>query len=102
MKIRIPDQSIIARITHWTTKERQQIPIKKMASSHLLAAIHMIEKKRFERMVDTATRIESEDMEILEIYAQFPIEYYALLQEAERRGLIMRVEVPTGKGLVKR
>jgi hypothetical protein len=77
----------------WITAEGQQMEIKTMASSHLLAAIHFIERKRFqaaaevyhERAFDKATR-----NEMANYYLQWPIQYEVMIAEAQRRGLITR------------
>jgi hypothetical protein len=77
----------------WITAEGQQMEIKSMASSHLLATIHFIERKRFqsasevyhERAFDKNFR-----NEMTSYYLQWPIQYDVMIAEAQRRGLITR------------
>ncbi len=85
----------------WITAEGAQMEIASMASHHLLAAIHMIERRRFqnasevyhERAFDKAFR-----NEMANYYLQWPIQYETMIAEAQRRGLLTRgVE-----GLVKK
>lgn len=71
----------------WITREGQQMEIKTMVSSHLLATIHFIERNRFMNAAETY----SEGMkDATEYYLQWPIQYDALIAEAQRRGLINR------------
>jgi|GraSoiStandDraft_4_1057263.scaffolds.fasta_scaffold00110_53 hypothetical protein len=82
----------------WITREGQEIEIKKMPSSHLLATIHFIERRRFEACFEvyqeTVNNGKIEGM--LEYYSQWPIQYETLIKEAQRRGLIFRQqESPT-------
>jgi hypothetical protein len=61
--------------------------IKTMASSHLLATIHFIERNRFMNAAETY----AEGMaDATEYYLQWPIQYETLIAEAQRRGLIFR------------
>jgi hypothetical protein len=80
----------------WTTREGQEIEIRNMASSHLLATIHLIERNRFTNAVDAAMR-EPQNMNeqvwedhTLQYYLQWPVQYESLVAEAQRRGLIHR------------
>jgi hypothetical protein len=73
----------------WVTREGQQLEIKKMASSHLLATIHFIERKRFTEAVDCAMR-ESGGSDLVKYYLQWPYQYDSLVAEAQRRRLIYR------------
>lgn len=71
----------------WITREGKQMEIKDMASSHLLATIHFIERNRFMNAAETY----SEGMkDATEYYLQWPIQYETLIAEAQRRGLIFR------------
>lgn len=90
MKIRLPDKDT------WVTKEGQYLDIKVMASSHLLATIHYIERNRFTNSVDCAMRqfqnVEESEGDSLDVeyYLQWPVQYEALVVEAQRRSLINR------------
>ena len=85
----------------WITAEGRQMEIATMASSHLLAAIHMIERRRFMNAAETygEMNLNKEDrLEMTQYYLQWPIQYETMIAEAQRRGLITRgVE-----GLVKK
>lgn len=78
----------------WITREGQQIEIRKMASSHLLSTIHFIERNRFTNVTEIAHDHElmgrDTAMEAANYYAQWPIQYDTLVQEAQRRNLIIR------------
>ena len=79
----------------WITREGQQLEVKDMASSHLLSTIHFIERNRFTSAVDVAMRVRDLKEETLydnpvQYYLQWPIQYEALVAEAQRRGLIYR------------
>jgi hypothetical protein len=85
----------------WITREGKQMEIKDMASSHLLAAIHFIERNRF----TNAAEVYSEEslnhpdkMEMVHYYLEWPIQYDTMIAEAQRRKLIHRGM----EGLVKR
>lgn len=85
-------------IPHWVTREGTRIPIPAMATSHLLNAIHMIERSRVQQLIslDENMSIEitgltpAEKLEILNYYAQWPDGYEDLLAEAEKRQIIKR------------
>lgn len=81
----------------WHTKEGQFIEISKMASSHLLSAIHMIERNRFQNLA--SVQATNGDDQMVEYYSKWPPAYAEMLEEAERRYLIGRVNHKT-KGLV--
>lgn len=77
----------------WITAEGQQMEIKTMASSHLLAAIHMIERRRYQAAFEVyQERAFGEDMrrEMTNYYLAWPIQYETMVAEAQRRGLITR------------
>lgn len=78
----------------WITREGVQMEVKDMASSHLLATIHFIERNRF--MNAAETYIEGMK-DATEYYLQWPIQYETMITEAQRRGLIFR----NTPGLVK-
>jgi hypothetical protein len=85
----------------WITREGHQFEIKDMASSHLLAAIHYIERNRFMNAAETFSEMQLDDktrMEATNYYLQWPIQYESLIAEAQRRNLIYRKV----EGLVKR
>lgn len=75
----------------WITKEGEKIEISKMASSHLLATIHYIERNRFTNAIEVATRgnVDLNDP-ILDYYMRWHPQYAELVAEAQRRGLINR------------
>jgi hypothetical protein len=75
----------------WTTKEGSRIPIKDMASSHLLSTIHYIERNRFMNSVEVQMRDRTAHTdELTNLYLQWPPQYDFLIAEAQRRGLIQR------------
>lgn len=77
----------------WITKEGVQIEIERMASAHLLATIHLIERSRFTRAHDYAFNSNFEvhaDDTILAHYMEWPLQYDTLIAEAQRRGLLNR------------
>lgn len=76
----------------WRTAEGVDIPVSKMASSHLLAAIHLIERGRYQRVTDAAMRQGEEPLndELVGFYLEWPIQYEALIKEAVYRNLIYR------------
>lgn len=84
----------------WITREGHQREIKSMASSHLLATIHFIERNRFMNAAECFFEDQLGDirLEATEYYLQWPIQYERLIEEAQRRGLIYR----NIKGIVKR
>lgn len=63
--------------------------IKEMSSSDILAAIHHIELRRLEYILNLQFRVTEK---MLELTSPFPVEYFALVKEADRRGLIFRGE----------
>lgn len=85
----------------WITKEGKQMEIATMASSHLLSAIHFIERNRFMNAAETYGDMnfsQKDRHEMTEYYLQWPVQYEVMIAEAQRRGLITRgVE-----GLVKK
>ena len=84
----------------WITREGQQIEISLMASSHLLATIHFIERSRFMNAAEVYTekQLGEDRLNAVNYYLQWPVQYESLITEAQRRGLIYRhVE-----GIVKR
>lgn len=91
----------------WVTREGQSLSIKDMASSHLLATVHYIERNRFTSAIECAMR-EPRNMDprswedtTLQYYLQWPEAYDALIAEAQRRGLVGRVG-KQAEGLVRR
>lgn len=71
----------------WITREGHQIEVTGMASSHLLATIHFIERNRFMNAAETYSE---GMMDATEYYLQWPIQYECMIAEAQRRGLIFR------------
>lgn len=86
----------------WITREGQQIEIKHMASSHLLATIHFIERSRFMNAAEVYSeqQLGDERLNAVEYYLQFPIQYETLIEEAVRRKLIYRG--PNTQGVIIR
>ena len=82
----------MSEIAVWTTKEGQRIPIREMASSHLLSTIHFLERARFTNAVECARREPNTDPNsaTMQYYLQWPEQYEALVAEAHRRNLISR------------
>jgi hypothetical protein len=81
------------KVKVWMTREGIELPISQMASSHLLSAIHMIERNRFTQAVDSAMReptLDAETLPTMQYYLMWPETYPDLCAEAERRHLIQR------------
>jgi len=76
----------------WITREGQQIEIRTMASSHLLATIHFIERSRFMNAAEvySETQLGNDRLNAVNYYLQWPIQYEELVLEAQRRHLIYR------------
>lgn len=84
----------------WITREGKQMEIKEMASSHLLSTIHFIERSRFSQSMEVYQQAQqdgSDWSDALNYYMNWPIQYEALIAEAQRRNLIFR----NVEGLVK-
>lgn len=85
----------------WITREGKEMEIKDMASSHLLSAIHMIERNRFTQGMEIYLQGNQDKLDwsdAMAYYLQWPIQYDVMIAEAQRRGLLNRgVE-----GLVKK
>lgn len=83
----------------WITREGQQMEIKDMASSHLLATIHFIERNRFMNAAEVYNdaQLGDERLNAVNYYLQWPIQYEVLIEEAQRRHLLYRAV----EGLVK-
>lgn len=54
-------------VKRWTTREGVALEIDKMATPHLLATIHMIERKRMENLMSVAMA-QNWTVEILDYY----------------------------------
>jgi|PlaIllAssembly_1097288.scaffolds.fasta_scaffold2694009_2 hypothetical protein len=78
----------------WVSKDMKPIPIKFMATSHLLNTIHMIERSRMQQLMSIETHgggISPEEAKrVLDYYCAWPKGYSDLLAEAEKRQLIRR------------
>jgi hypothetical protein len=77
----------------WITREGEQIEVRKMASSHLLSTIHFIERGRFQQGLEIFTQSQedgSDWTDAMKYYLQWPIQYEALIAEAQRRNLLSR------------
>lgn len=87
----------------WITREGEQIEIRHMASSHLLATIHFIERSRFMNAAEVYSeqQLGSERLNAVNYYLQFPIQYETLVEEAVRRHLLLRPTNATGIMIVK-
>lgn len=83
----------------WITREGQEIEIKHMASSHLLATIHFIERSRFMNAAEVygEQQLGDDRLAAVNYYLQWPLQYETLIAEAQRRNLIYRKV----EGLVK-
>jgi hypothetical protein len=82
----------------WITREGEQIEIKHMASSHLLATIHFIERSRFMNAAEVYSeqQLGEDRLTAVNYYLQWPVQYDSLVVEAQRRGLIRAdEEIPT-------
>ena len=81
----------------WITREGEQIEIRHMASSHLLATIHFIERSRFMNAAEmfSEQQLGNDRLNAVGYYLQWPIQYETMVQEAQRRKLIYRIEIPT-------
>jgi len=88
----------------WITREGVHMEIKKMPSSHLLAAIHFIERSRFYACFEVfQDLVNNGPIEgAMEYYSRWPIQYANLVKEAEHRNLIHRSqETNTTTAVVK-
>lgn len=77
----------------WITKEGRSMEIKNMASSHLLSAIHFIERNRFTNALECYNQDSlnhPDKMEMITYYLEWPIQYDTMIAEAQRRGLMNR------------
>jgi hypothetical protein len=77
----------------WITREGKQVEIRSMASSHLLSAIHFIERNRFMNAAECYTQEglnHPDKMAMVEYYLDWPIQYDTMIAEAQRRKLINR------------
>lgn len=85
-------------IPSWITKEGTIIPINVMPTSHLLNAIHLIERSRMQQIISIEQNISVNDLTasreevlgMLDYYTKWPEGYENLLTEAEKRKLIKR------------
>lgn len=85
----------------WITREGKQMEIKDMASSHLLSTIHFIERNRLMQGLEIYQQRQADNQnwqDAMAYYTQWPIQYEALIAEAQRRGLLFR----NVEGLVKK
>ena len=80
--------SKLAKAT-WTTKEGVVLRIEEMATPHLLATIHLIERTRMNNIMAIAF-VDSVTAKGREYYTRWPDEYSALIAEAVRREVIKR------------
>jgi len=71
---------------NWLTQDGRIVPIQHMASSHLLNTIHMIERNRFQQMVESA--MNGSSPEIISVYAEWNFAYEEMVLEARKRNLI--------------
>jgi hypothetical protein len=76
----------------WITREGKEIEIRMMASSHLLATIHFIERSRFMNAAEVYSeqQLGDERLNAMNYYLQWPVQYESLIAEAQRRQLIYR------------
>lgn len=83
------------RESYWVTASGDAIPISGMTTTHLLNAIHVLERGRCAQLVELSNSngwvLGGADMKrLLRVYASWPVEYDDLLAEAEKRGIIRR------------
>lgn len=78
--------TVLTRDT-WTTRDGQSIKIERMASSHLLHTIHMIERNR---LMNAAEKYGEGDIDLASYYMQWPPQYEEMIKEAQKRNLIAR------------
>lgn len=100
----------------WLTREREEIPVITMADSHLLAAVHMMERNRLEKITEAKRRFnyekengvisilvdetsgeifgegdEDECMRVIQaVYSKMSSRYYELVAEGIHRGIVFR------------
>ena len=70
-----------------------------MSSSHLLAAIHFIERQRLMNCIEVYNDKQLGSIDAVEYYAEWPYQYETLIAEAQRRKLIHRYDTDTRKRL---
>jgi len=80
----------------WITREGQQLEIRTMSSSHLLATIHWIERNRFMNAAEVyhESQLGEHRLAAVQYYLGWPIQYETLIEEAQRRKLLYRAELP--------
>ncbi len=76
----------------WIDRDGKQIEIRHMASSHLLATIHFIERNRFMNAAEVYTdqQLGEHRLNAVNYYLAWPLQYEELILEAQRRHLIYR------------
>ena len=74
----------------WIDRNGKGIPISGMSSNHLLSAIHMVERNRFNDIVEMQQNKINVDERNFEYYTNFSEIYQALIKEAKKRKLIGR------------
>jgi|SRR4051812_48772490 hypothetical protein len=88
----------------WITREGHQMEIKHMASSHLLSAIHFIERNRLNNASEVyhEQQLGEDRLNAVAYYLEWPLQYETLIAEAVRRKLLYRPEAPTSQGVIIR
>ncbi len=74
----------------WVDRNGVGIPVSGMSSNHLLSAIHMVERNRFNAIVEIKQNEINIDERNFEYYTDFSEIYQALVKEAKKRKLIGR------------
>jgi hypothetical protein len=77
----------------WRTREGVELSPREMATPHLLSTIHMVERSRMQNLMHLGLLSMGEEKvrdSVVAYYGQWPDAYAALLDEAERRGLLGR------------
>ena len=74
----------------WRTREGFELAPRDMSTSHLLAAIHMIERSRMQNLIHLGLHDDMSNDALVDYYSKWPEAYDALCSEAERRYLIRR------------
>ncbi len=80
--------ALVKKKPMWITRDGESVTIEGMSSSHLLAAIHMIERTRLNAMSEMVNQTISLDN--FSYYKEFPESYNELIKEAKKRQLIGR------------
>jgi hypothetical protein len=89
------------KVPVWRTAEGVELPIDGMADLHLLSAIHLIERQHLQKLTEVKERYQGLNFMDRNVYPDlvsyyrnsYPAAYPELLREADKRGLIDRVNI---------